>query len=38
LAPLRADIVKSAEALAQFGRHPVTVPMSKEEASGFSHV
>ena len=26
------------EALAHFDRHPVTVPMSKEEAGGFSHV
>src|SRR5579862_4956616 len=27
-----------AEAVAHFGKHPVTVPMSKEESSGFSHL
>jgi glutamate decarboxylase len=26
------------DAIAHFGRHPVTVPMSKEESSGFSHL
>ena len=26
------------DALAHFGRHPVTVSMTKEESSGFSHL
>ena len=26
------------DAIAHFGKHPVTVPMSKEESSGFSHL
>ena len=26
------------DAVAHFGKHPVTVPMSKEESSGFSHL
>jgi hypothetical protein len=34
LTPLRADSAKSAEALARSDRHPVAVPMSKEEAAG----
>ena len=25
-------------AVAHFGKHPVTVPMSKEESGGFSHL
>jgi glutamate decarboxylase len=25
-------------AVAHFGKHPVTVPMSKEESSGFNHL
>jgi glutamate decarboxylase len=24
--------------VAHFGKHPVTVPMSKQEAGGFSHL
>jgi glutamate decarboxylase len=24
--------------VAHFGKHPVTVPMSKEESGGFSHL
>jgi glutamate decarboxylase len=26
------------EAIAHFDKHPVTVPMTKEESSGFSHL
>jgi glutamate decarboxylase len=26
------------DAVAHFSKHPVTVPMSKEESSGFSHL
>jgi hypothetical protein len=26
------------DAVAHFGRHPVTVPMSKEKSSGFNHL
>jgi glutamate decarboxylase len=27
-----------ADAVAHFARHPVTVPMSREESGGFSHL
>ena len=26
------------DAVAHFGKHPVTVPMSKEESTGFNHL
>jgi glutamate decarboxylase len=26
------------DAIAHFGKHPVTVPMSKEESTGFNHL